>query len=79
VRLRDRSLTGTIEMQVRSGPVAFAKGRGRIVRGVARMRMRTRLPLVSGRYSMIVVVRAKGRHRPITRTLGVNVLGGAPA
>jgi hypothetical protein len=78
VRLLDRSVTGAVDMQLRKGPVAFAQGRGRVVRGVARVRMRARLPLVGGRYTLRLVVHATGRHKPIQRVLGVGVLSGAP-
>jgi hypothetical protein len=72
-RLRDKSLSGTVALQLRTGPIVVATGRGRIVRGVARVRMRVRLPLLSTTYALRVAVQATGRHRLVQRSLRARV------
>jgi hypothetical protein len=78
VRLLRRHPSGALHVQLRTGVVAVASGHGRIRNGVARLRLRTRLPVVGGRYALAVTVDRGDRHKRIERTLPVGILAGAP-
>ena len=77
VRLLRRHPSGALRVTLRSGGVVVASGRGRVTRGVARLRLRTRMPVVGGRYALGVLVDRRPPAKPVTRTLGVDILGGA--
>jgi hypothetical protein len=66
--------SGVVHLTLRSGPVVIASGRGRIRNGVARVRLRVRLPVVSGGYALRAEVDRGSGKKPIRRLLPVAIL-----
>ena len=73
VRLRDPRVSGRFDATLARGSVNYARGRGRVVAGTFRVRMRTRAPLVSGTYKLRVNVRPTSGS-PFRRAWRVGVL-----
>ena len=73
VRLRDSRLEGTFDVTLGRGSAQYARGRGKVVAGMFRVRLRTRQPLVNGTYRLRAVVQPQGG-TPFKRAWRVGVL-----
>ena len=59
-RLRTADVNGTVDVTLNRGSTVFARGRTRVVNGMAKVRMRTRGPLVNGSYKLRAQVHPDG-------------------
>jgi hypothetical protein len=75
VRLRDRQTAGRVELTLLGGRQLIARGRGRLVDGEVRLRMRIREPLLGGVYRLRAAVRPT-RGTQFTRGFGIVVIPG---